>query len=125
MLSNSKIINFIPATDLDISRSFYKKKLGLTLFKEDEFALEFTVDHSSLRITKIAEFAPPNYTVFGWEVADINLMINELMAVGIKFELFDGLTQNELRVCIFPGGSQVAWFKDPDGNTLSITQQDG
>lgn len=122
MISNSRIINFIPSTNFDVSRLFYEDKLGLILEKEDDFALEYKINTSVLRIIKVADFTPAIFTILGWDVSDINSIVKELMIVGIKFELYDGIKQNKMRICSFPGGSQVAWFKDPDGNTLSITQ---
>jgi catechol 2,3-dioxygenase-like lactoylglutathione lyase family enzyme len=124
-LSHSKIVGFIPSTNLETSKTFYQSKLGLTLVTADDFALGFEVDQTKLRITKVPEITPADYTVFGWEVSDIKSSVKELTAKGLQFEHYDGLPQNEQHICTFPGGSKVAWLKDPDGNTLSITQFEG
>jgi len=122
MLAESKIMGFIPSTDLDVSNSFFEGKLGLALMKRDEFALEFVVGQATLRVTKVAEIVSASYTVLGWEVADIESVVKELMKHGVLFEKYDGFSQDIVGINTFPGGSKVAWFKDPDGNTLSITQ---
>lgn len=122
ILSNSKIIAFVPSTNLNKSKLFYENKLGLTLNSFDDIALVFKIDKAVLRVTKVTELKPADYTIFGWEVDNIDTTIKELLVKDIKFEKFDFFTQNELGVCTFPDGGKVAWFKDPDGNTLSITQ---
>lgn len=122
MLTKSNIVGFIPSTNLDESKSFFEDKLGLDLITIDEFALEFNVGQIKLRITKVAEITPANYTLLGWEVDDIEATVKELDSKGIHFERYENMPQNDLSICTFPGGSKVAWFKDPEGNTLSITQ---
>ena len=121
-LSNSNVITFVPSINLIESKLFYEEKLGLMLKNSDEIALEFKINEVILRVTKVTDFIPASYTVFGWEVDDIDLTINELTDKGIKFEEFNGFFQSNLGVCTFPNGSKVAWFKDTNGNTLSITQ---
>ncbi|MCG6969560.1 MAG: VOC family protein [Gammaproteobacteria bacterium] len=121
-LSKSKIVAFIPSIDLLASKSFYEQKLGLSLRNADDFALEYDISGMKLRVTKVPEITPANYTVFGWEVKDIDTTVTHLLANGIQFVRYQELSQDELKICTFPGGSKVAWFKDPDGNTLSITQ---
>jgi len=121
-LSTSNVIAFVPSTNLHKSKLFYVDKLGLTLKSLDDIALEFTIDKVVLRVTKVSEFKPADYTIFGWEVDDIDTTIKELLLREIVFERFDNFTQTDLGVCIFHDGGKVAWFKDPDGNTLSITQ---
>jgi len=122
ILSNSNVIAFVPSTNLNKSKLFYKDKLGLTLNSFDDIALEFKIDKVVLRVTKVTELKPADYTIFGWEVDKIDSTIKELLAQEIEFEKFDYFTQSELGVCTFPDGGKVAWFKDLDGNTLSITQ---
>ena len=122
ILSNSNVIAFVPSTNLNESKLFYKDKLGLTLKSFDEIALEFKINEVILRVTKVSELTPASYTIFGWNINDIDLTIKELSNRGIQFEKFNGFSQSDLGVCTFPDGGKVAWFKDPDGNTLSITQ---
>ena len=100
ILSDSNIIAFVPSTNLNKSKLFYEDKLGLTLNSFDEIALEFKIEKAALRVTKVTEFNPTNYTIFGWEVNNIDSTIKELLVQGIEFEKFDYFTQSELGVYI-------------------------
>ena len=122
-LAHSKIIGFIPSTNLDVSASFYTNKLGLELVGSDDYALEYLVNNAILRIIKVVDLINANYTVLGWEVKDIMSAVEELRDNGVDFVFYEGMSQNENGICSFPNGGKVAWFKDPDDNTLSITQR--
>ena len=122
-LAHSQIISFIPSANLDVSASFYTNKLGLELVGSDDYALEYLVNNATLRITKVADLINANYTVLGWEVKDIISAVEELRDNGVEFIVYEGMSQNENGICSFPNGGKVAWFKDPDDNTLSITQR--
>ena len=122
-LAHSKIIGFIPSANLDVSASFYTNKLGLELVGSDDYALEYLVNNAILRITKVADLINANYTVLGWEVKDIMSAVEELRDNGVEFVFYEGMSQNENGICSFPNGGKVAWFKDPDDNTLSIRQR--
>jgi len=122
-LAHSKIISFIPSANLDVSASFYTNKLGLELVGSDDYALEYLVNNATLRITKVADLNNANYTVLGWEVKNIISAVEELRDNGVEFVFYEGMSQNENGICSFPNGGRVAWFKDPDDNTLSITQR--
>lgn len=122
-LSQSKIIGFIPSTDLEIATSFYTDKLGLKLIGSDDYALEYLANNGTLRIAKVSDLVKVNYTVLGWEVEEINSAVEELGENGLEFIFYEGMSQNENGICSFPNGGKVAWFKDPDGNILSITQR--
>jgi hypothetical protein len=89
---------------------------------EDPFALVFDAHGTMLRVTNVAEVAAAQYTVLGWEVPNILAATKDLSAAGVKFERYPGLPQDELGIWTAPSGAKVAWFKDPDGNTLSLTQ---
>ena len=121
-LSDSKMIGFIPSSNLDKAKIFYSDKLGLQLLVHNEFALEYRISDSILRITKVTEAISADYTIFGWQVDDISGSVKAFTNSGIDFLHFDGMDQDSLGICVFPGGSKVAWFKDPDGSTLSLTQ---
>lgn len=121
-LSESNIIGFIASTDLDAASAFYIDKLGLKLISSDEYALEFKINNTTLRIIKVKDVARTEYTVLGWEVGEIISTVTDLDKNGIEFIFYEGMSQDELGICTFPNGGKVAWFKDPDGNTLSITQ---
>jgi len=96
--------------------------LGLTLLSEDPFATVFDANGTSLRVTPVQEIALAPYTVLGWDVSDIDAAVAEMAARGVRFEHFPGLPQSESGIWEAPGGTRVAWFKDPDGNLLSVAQ---
>lgn len=122
MLSTSKVIGFVGTSKPDESRDFYEKRLGLQLLEESPFALVFASGDTTVRVQKVETSASPPYTSLGWEVVDIVQVVRHLTAKGVEFLRFEGLAQNEDGVWLTPDGSQIAWFKDPDGNTLSLTE---
>ena len=122
-LGSEKIMAFVGTQDQAKAKTFYRDTLGLRLISEDHFALAFDVNGIMLRVTnvgKMAVIAP--YTVLGWEVKNIAATVKTLQEAGVKLEHYEGLGQDELGVWHAPGGAKVAWFKDPDGNTLSVTE---
>ena len=122
MLENQKLVAFVPVRNADTARAFYRDKLGLHLLYEDGFALAFEVAGIMLRATLIRDFEPQKFTVLGWQVNDAEASARQLAAAGIALERYPGLEQDELGVWAAPGGAKVAWFRDPDGNILSISQ---
>ena len=109
---------FVPTTNPAKAKSFYRDTLGLALKSEDSFALEFDDHGTPLRITTVQTFTPHPFTVLGWDVTDITKSIKSLREKGVTFEIYKGLQQDELGIWTAPSGTKVAWFKDPDGNTL-------
>jgi len=122
MLGSSDVIAFAPATDLDRSRAFYEQALGLPLAGQNEFACVFDANGTMLRVTAVPEVSQAGYTVLGWRVADIAATVRDLAARGVVFIRYDGVDQDGNGVWTTPGGDRVAWFADPDGNILSLTQ---
>jgi catechol 2,3-dioxygenase-like lactoylglutathione lyase family enzyme len=122
MTGSSSIIAFIPTRDADRAKAFYEGILGLHFVRDDHFALVFKANGITIRIVKMDEFVPAAYTILGWEVADAPEAAKELCAKGITFERYPGMEQDDLGIWISPNGSKVVWFKDPDGNVLSISQ---
>ena len=122
MLNTAKIVGFIPARDLEKAKSFFSTKLGLRMIREDSFAVTFDANGTMLRIARVQEFIPHPFTILGWEVAGIREAVTELAQRGIEFERFGGLPQDDLGIWTSPNGAKVAWFKDPEGNVLSLTQ---
>ena len=122
MLGTEKIIAFVPTTDYDAARSFYEGILGLRFVKNDGFALVLDANGTMIRVVKAPNFAPVQYTILGWEVADIASAVQTLSSRGVSFERFGFFEQDELGIWTAPSGDKVAWFKDPDGNTLSVSQ---
>ena len=119
---DSKIISFVATRNPASARKFYEEVLGLAFISEDPFAVVLVAGGTMLRVQKVQELRPANHTVLGWDVQDIRAEIEALIKKGVRFEHFDGLTQDELGIWTSPSGAKVAWFKDPDGNTLSLTQ---
>jgi catechol 2,3-dioxygenase-like lactoylglutathione lyase family enzyme len=122
MLSDKQLKAFIPTTKPNESKLFYKDILGLKLMSEDEYAFEFNANGTPLRVTIVPSLTPHPFTVLGWNVNDISSIIKSLNNKNIFCEKFEFLEQDDLGIWTSPGGSKVAWFKDPDGNLLSITQ---
>jgi predicted enzyme related to lactoylglutathione lyase len=122
MLNNSNVVAFVATSKPESAKSFYEQTLGLRLVSDDAFAIVFDANGVMLRIQKVQEHTPPPYTVLGWDVADIHESVNELSGRGIRCERYEWLEQDESGVWSAPSGAKIAWFKDPDGNTLSLTQ---
>jgi catechol 2,3-dioxygenase-like lactoylglutathione lyase family enzyme len=122
MLVTGRLVAFIATTDFAVARSFYRDTLGLRLISETPFALEFKVTGGDLRVTKVEAVVAAPYTTLGWNVDNIASTVEELTGRGVKFERYPALTQDPREIWRSPGGAQIAWFKDPDGNLLSLIQ---
>jgi predicted enzyme related to lactoylglutathione lyase len=123
MLTDKNLKAFVPTTKRKKAKSFYRDTLGLTLLSEDNYALEFDANGTLLRVTIVPELTPHPFTILGWNVDDIIAVIKQLKKKKVVFERYDFLKQDNLGVWTSPNGSKVAWFKDPDGNILSLTEQ--
>jgi len=122
MLPSEKLVGFVAITDGARAKVFYEK-LGLTFVSEDPFAVVFDSNGNMIRLTKVNEFRPQPFTVLGWQVANIVAAVKRLQSAGVTFERYgEFMQQDELGIWTAPGGTKVAWFKDPDGNTLSVSQ---
>src|SRR5262249_53593731 len=121
-LGSQTIVAFVATADPQRAKSFYRDTLGLHLVAEDKFALVFDARGTMLRVTTVEGFTPAPHTVLGWDVLDVAAVAKDLATSGVKLERFPGMQQDELGVWTSPSGARVAWFKDPDGNTLSLTQ---
>ena len=115
-------VGFIPVTNLASARAFYVGTLGLTLTEDSPFAVVLQHGGTAIRLTEVTEFRPQPFTIAGWEVSDIGAVINSLRSSGVTFRDFDGMEQDNQGIWTTPGGDLVAWFLDPDGNTLSLTE---
>jgi len=122
ILGSQELVAFVATREPDRAKKFYRDTLGLPLVSEDEFALVFDVAGTVLRVTRVQEVAAAKYTVLGWRVRDIVQTAKGLQKVHVTLERYPGMQQDELGIWNSPSGARVAWFKDPDGNTLSITQ---
>ena len=123
MLKNSKMVGFVATSRPEISKQFYEEILGLTLIEDTPFSIVFESGNATIRIQKTRQVRSPPNTSLGWEVANIELIVRALSDSGVRLEKFEGMEQDDLGVWSVPGGSRVAWFKDPDGNLLSLTQR--
>jgi len=125
MLGSASIVAFVPSRSPRKTRSFYKETLGLTFVSEDQFADVFDAKGVMVRVVDVSSvegFKPAPFTILGWSVNDIKKTVKGLVKKGIKFERYPGMDQDKLGVWTAPGGARVAWFKDPDGNVLSVTE---
>jgi len=122
MLKSHPIIAFVATTDPARAKRFYSKTLGLPLVTEDSFALVFDAGGTMLRVARVSKLQPAGYTVLGWTVSNIHVMVKRLTRRGVEFESYPGMEQDELGIWTSPSGAQIAWFTDPDGNTLSLTE---
>ena len=120
MLNTERLKAFVATIDRDRAKSFYGGVLGLKLVSEDDFGMEFDSGGMLLRISPVKEFTPHQFTVLGWVVADIAVTAALLAQKGVVFERFEFLEQDAAGIWTAPGGTHVAWFKDPDGNLLSL-----
>lgn len=126
MFDQGRVIGFVQVADAERARAFYEGVMGLTL-KDDGFALVATFPGGLLRITTIPGYTPPPYPAFGFEVADMTAAVQVLTSRGVVLDRFEflGDAQDADGVWTSPTGSKVAWFKDPDGNQLSLTTDAG
>ena len=123
MLGTSDLIALIPTASYDEARTFYRDTLGLSLVAEDPFAAVFDAHGTTLRLSRVEELTPLPFSVLGWQVDGIEETVDGLSGRGVVFERYEGMEQDERGVWTVPGGgARIAWFKDPDGNTLSLTE---
>jgi catechol 2,3-dioxygenase-like lactoylglutathione lyase family enzyme len=117
-----KPILFLATADAERSRAFYQRVLGLDFVADEPPALVFQVGHSMLRIQKVDHVQTVPYTVMGWSVSDIRRTVQHLRAAGVVFQRYEGMNQDDDDIWHAPSGALVAWFRDPDGHVLSLTQ---
>ena len=122
MLSQNKVVGFIPTKDGESARKFYEDVLGLKFLSDDRFAVVMESNGTMIRIARVNDFTPAPFTILGWEVEDIESEAQSLIARGLSFQRYSFLEQSDLGIWSAPGGTKVAWFQDPDGNVLSLSQ---
>ena len=118
----SKPILFLATANHAESKKFYESKLGLTFVSEDYFAIVFDISGMELKIQKVESLTNAEYTMLGWSVDNIENTVKKLRTRGVEIEAYDQIEQDELGIWESPNGAKIAWFKDPDGNCLSITE---
>ena len=122
MLTTAKMVGFVPTSDYQKARSFYEGKLGFQFLSLDQYALVMKVGGHMVRISKIPDFTPRQGTILGWEVENIASAAIWLRDRGVTLEKYPFVQDRELGIWTTPTGEKVAWFKDPDGNILSVSQ---
>ncbi len=123
-LAGSRLVAFVPTTQPAAARQFYENVLGLRLVADEApFALVFDAHGTMLRVTIVQEFAPAPFTVLGWAVEDIEAVVGRLSRAGVEFVRYPGLNADSADgIWSSPGGAKIAWFRDPGGNVLSLTE---
>jgi catechol 2,3-dioxygenase-like lactoylglutathione lyase family enzyme len=122
VLGSAGLVAFVPSSDLAVSRAFYEGVLGLTVVDDSPFAAVLDANGTQLRITAVGDLTPHPFTVLGWQVPDIEAAVRDLGGNGVVFRRFEGMEQDDLGIWQTPGPARVAWFNDPDGNLLSLSQ---
>jgi catechol 2,3-dioxygenase-like lactoylglutathione lyase family enzyme len=121
-LDQADVVAFLASSDVARARQFFEDVIGLRVLGDDPFACTFDANGTVLRVVAVPETVAASYTVLGWIVDDIAQTVDGLQTRGVDFERFEGMQQDERGVWEAPGGDLVAWFKDPDANTLSLTE---
>jgi catechol 2,3-dioxygenase-like lactoylglutathione lyase family enzyme len=122
-LGSYDIVGFVTIVDVERAKEFYRDVLGLRLVSEEPpFALVFEANGIMLRLAMAKELPPARGTVLGWQVPDIVAAARDLERAGVRFERYDFVKQDDLCIWTTPTGAKVAWFKDPDGNILSLSE---
>ncbi|WP_343520567.1 VOC family protein [Sphingomonas sp.] len=122
-LRSTEPVSFLYASDRDRALGFYCDQMGLTLRSSDPFGDFIAMDHAVIRLTVMPEFKAGQHPVFGWNVPDIRTSVQALRDKGVAFTIYDGMGQDEDGIWTAPGGTaKVAWFADPDGNVLSLSE---
>lgn len=122
MLGSINIVAFVPTKDSVRAREFYEGVLGLHFVKDDGFAMVLDANGIMIRVAKVPDFKPAQFTILGWQVSDIEKVVRGLQSKGVHFEIFGFFKQDDLGIWTAPTGDKVAWFKDPDGNILSVSE---
>ena len=122
MLASGKMVGFVPTKDYDKARAFYGGKLEFEFVSLDQYALVMSVGGHRIRIAKVPNFTPLQGTILGWEVKNIETVVTWLRDRGVPPEKYPFVQDRELGIWTAPNGDKVAWFKDPDGNILGVSQ---
>jgi len=122
MLASMDMVGFLLTKDYEKARSFYEGNLGFKFVSLDQFALVMQAGKSMIRIVKVPDFTPLRSTVLGWKVDDIEGMVDWLTKRGVVFDKYPFVQDKERGIWTAPGASKIAWFKDPDGNVLSVSE---
>lgn len=122
MLGPAKPVMFLATSNPEMAREFYEDVLGLPC-ADEQFALVLDVGGVQLRIQKVDKVVPPTGTALGFQVERLEAVVERLAGRGVSFEHYDHLVQDAYGIWTAPSGATVAWFKDPAGNRLSLSEQ--
>lgn len=122
MLIPGKMMGFLLTKDYDLARAFFESKLDFQFVSQDQFALAMKAGDNMIRIVKVPTFTPLQSTVLGWQVQNIETVVAQMKQCGVVFEKYPFIQDPEVGIWTAPNGDKVAWFKDPDGNVLSVSQ---
>ena len=123
-LKTAKPTQFLATSDAESARNFYEQKLGLVLTADEPYALVYQLAGSELRLSKVPNHTPLPFTVLDWQVPSIDAAYKALSSTGVEFTIFEGMGQDESGIWASPDGSaRILWFKDPDGNVLSVSER--
>jgi catechol 2,3-dioxygenase-like lactoylglutathione lyase family enzyme len=121
-LETAKPVIVICTRDRERAAAFYRDTLGLAVAYQDNFAAVFNIGGITLRVSTVPDFTPHEHTILGFQVPDVEATVKALRHSGVIFNVYPGFGQDEFGIWNAPGGAvRVAWFKDPDGNVLSVT----
>jgi catechol 2,3-dioxygenase-like lactoylglutathione lyase family enzyme len=126
MLNEDKLVAFVPSRDPKKAKSFFIDVLGMRFISEDPFAVIFDSNGIAVRlvdVSSVKDFKPAAFTILGWSVKDIKQTVRGLQERGVTFERYPGMKQDDLGIWVTPSGAKIAWFKDPDGNILSVGER--
>jgi catechol 2,3-dioxygenase-like lactoylglutathione lyase family enzyme len=121
-LRAAELVAFAPTADLERAHAFYGGVLGLERVEASPFANAYDAHGTQLRVTRVEDPPAASFTVLGWTVPDIAATIGALSERGVAFTRYDGMEQDDAGVWTAPSGTKVAWFEDPDGNVLSLSE---
>ncbi len=122
MLQTAKLTAFLATAKPEDAKAFYGTTLGLRLVSDDQFALAFDSGGIPLRVQKVEKLQPQSHTALGWQVLNVRAAVTDLSQRGVSFERYPILEQDDLGIWQAPSGTKVVWFKDPDGNILSLSE---
>jgi catechol 2,3-dioxygenase-like lactoylglutathione lyase family enzyme len=122
MLGDCGLVAFLATTDAARARAFYEGVLGLRFVSDDPFAVVYNVRGVELRLQKVPQLDPQPHTALGWSVTGIDKVVADIAGRGGKFERFPPMQQDAAGIWQSPSGARIAWFRDPDGNLLSLTE---
>ena len=122
MLGGFEMMSMAATASPEKAQAFYEGVLGLTLQEDTPFALVFAAGDATLRLQKVPQFTPQPFSALAWKVPDMQATVHGLAAKGVIFERFSFLQQDDAGIWTAPDGTQVAWFKDPEGNLLSLAR---